>query len=786
MQKSNGVLKSKASASRKEKFLKALEAVPLRKVLMLLFLSIALAILLIPRISFFHPIYSVGSIAAKDIKADRDFLVEDKIATEQSRLDAARNTEPVFDYDLEVPGTISAKITNAFMIMSETYEHINRLRSSNTYFNSQDFIQRGREDAQRALSARFSDREFEFFSRSLFSPDFQDQMIKFIYAAYRAHIVSHEDFLKLERTRAIVIRDVKTQVENEKIDLSSIVDMEELGPYLERLAAASLSPGTSTDQKEVMISLGTKLVQPNLTFNRSATERRKQIAVERVKPVFFKVQKDEFLVRAGQQVTPADVDKLESYYSGPAGGDIVRSTTLLGTILVVMLISLVLFYTARNLDRKFGRTDKDVLFFCTLILMQVALVRAGIFIGNSVNTAFGFFQTEALFLAIPFAMGSILAATFYGRSTVFIFAVYSSFLIIFLFESKTMFLLYSLLGGVVAAMHMAYSKQRSFFIKAGIFAGLVNVMVISGFNIAESDLFSVSSVIKVVMGFAGGVFSGVAVAGIAPLFESIFGFTTDIRLLELANLNQPILQRMIVESPGTYHHSIIVASLVEAAAEAVQANPLIAKVSAYYHDIGKMNKPLYFIENQQAFKNKHDKLSPKMSSLIIINHVKEGCELAKQYNLGNVITDIIRQHHGTSVVSYFYEKAQKDKDPSVRLIPETEFRYPGPKPQTREAGIVLLGDIVEASSRTLNDPSPSRIKNLVQSRIKSAFMDGQLDECDLTLSDLNKIAEVFSRTLSGIFHHRVDYPDNSREAGKSKDNNAGPDQKQTEKTKARN
>ena len=287
------------------------------------------------------------------------------------------------------------------------------------------------------------------------------------------------------------------------------------------------------------------------------------------------------------------------------------------------------------------------------------------------------------------------------------------------------------------------------------------------------------------MGFAGGILSGVMVAGIAPLFESVFGYTTDIRLLELANLNQPIMQRMIVEAPGTYHHSIIVASLVEAAAEAVQANPLIAKVSAYYHDIGKMNKPLYFIENQQAFKNKHDKLSPKMSSLIIINHVKDGCELAKQYNLGKVITDIIRQHHGTSVVSYFYEKAQKDKDPSVRLIPETEFRYPGPRPQTREAGIVLLGDIVEASSRTLSDPTPSRIKNLVQNRIKSAFLDGQLDECDLTLSDLNKIAEVFSRTLSGIFHHRVDYPESSREAGKSRDNNAGPDQKQTEKTKAR-
>ena len=189
MQKSNGVLKSKAFSSPKERLLKTVEAIPLRKAFILVILSFILSILLMPRITFFHPIYSIGSIAAKDIKADRDFLVEDKIATEQGRLDASRNTEPVFDYDLEVPGSISSRITSAFTIMSETYEHINRLRNSNTYFNSQDFIQRGREDSQRALGARFSDKEFEFFSRSLFSPDFQDQLIKFVYMRHTGHIL---------------------------------------------------------------------------------------------------------------------------------------------------------------------------------------------------------------------------------------------------------------------------------------------------------------------------------------------------------------------------------------------------------------------------------------------------------------------------------------------------------------------------------------------------------------------------------------------------------------------
>ena len=216
-----------------------------------------------------------------------------------------------------------------------------------------------------------------------------------------------------------------------------------------------------------------------------------------------------------------------------------------------------------------------------------------------------------------------------------------------------------------------------------------------------------------------------------------------------------------MQSPGSYHHSIIVGSMVEAAAEAIGADPILSKVSAYYHDIGKMKKPLYFIENQDRGENRHDKLSPRMSTLIIIAHVKDGCDLAADYKLGSKITDIIRQHHGTSLVSYFYEKAKRDKAPSMRSLPESHFRYPGPRPRTREAALVLLGDVVEASSRTLVDPTPARIRSLVRDRMDKVFMDGQLDECSLTLKDLNLIQDSFVRTLNGIFHHRISYYDDA-------------------------
>jgi putative nucleotidyltransferase with HDIG domain len=264
------------------------------------------------------------------------------------------------------------------------------------------------------------------------------------------------------------------------------------------------------------------------------------------------------------------------------------------------------------------------------------------------------------------------------------------------------------------------------------------------------------------LGFIGGVLAGVISTGIIPLAEMIFDFTTDMKLLELANLDQPLLRELMVQAPGTYHHSVIVSNMVEATAEAVKANPLLAKVSAYYHDIGKMGKPLYFIENQVGDENRHDKLAPSMSNLILISHVKEGVELAQKHKLGREIIDIIQQHHGKSLINYFYNKAKEqavNRGGKNSRVKQEDFRYPGPRPQTKEAGLVMLADMVEAAARSLTNPSPARIQGTVQKIINKAFADGQLDDCELTLKDLNEIATGFNKTLGGIFHHRVEYPE---------------------------
>ncbi|MDD5661364.1 MAG: HDIG domain-containing protein [Candidatus Omnitrophica bacterium] len=295
------------------------------------------------------------------------------------------------------------------------------------------------------------------------------------------------------------------------------------------------------------------------------------------------------------------------------------------------------------------------------------------------------------------------------------------------------------------------ARKRSKVIRAGAIAGilqLLSLILLENFMIFAPQRYMVLLI--------NGLLSGVVALGILPLFEYILQTVTNISLLELADLNHPVLQRMILEAPGTYHHSLIVGNLSDTACTAVGANGLLARIGAYYHDIGKLHKPEYFIENQDIKKNRHDDLSPTMSKLIIMNHIKEGLELAKKYSLSPALWDFIRYHHGNSLVYYFYRRALEGKVEDEEIT-EEGFRYPGPKPNTKETAIVLLADSVEAATRSLKEPTPDKIEEMVRKVINNKFIDGQLDECELTLKDIEKISGVFIKILSGIYHSRVTY-----------------------------
>jgi len=336
-------------------------------------------------------------------------------------------------------------------------------------------------------------------------------------------------------------------------------------------------------------------------------------------------------------------------------------------------------------------------------------------------------------------------------------------------------LFYYLIGSLVGVRGVVVCRDRSTPLRAGLTVGLTNAVVILFVTIAYQKILTTQTGVALILGIIGGLLSGVVTTGLCPVAEMIFGYTTDVKLLELASMDQPLLRELMLQVPGTYHHSIVVGNMVEAAAKSIEANSLLARVASYYHDIGKINKPQYFVENQAGGENRHERLAPSMSSLILISHVKDGVELAKNYRLGQGIQDIIQQHHGTSLISYFYQKAvdlqEKQKNSKGGDVPQVsveDYRYPGPRPQTKEAGLVLLADAVEAASRTLTDPTAARIQGLVQKIINKIFSDGQLDECELTLKDLHQIAKSFIQIIMGISHQRIEYPEPASKGSEGK------------------
>jgi hypothetical protein len=744
-------------------------------------MSLAMAVILSPQIHLITPSFKLGAISVKDIKADRDYLVQDKASTELKRLEAAATAKPVYDYDNSMPSAIGMTLAKAFLAMGETYQRIHRENLAPKEVAKTR--EQGRRKFESIVGFPLSDIEFAVLDALQFPMELCNRQVKVIYSIYNRGPLGDQGVSTSTREAPIIVRDIKTQEETVMDDLSSVLSVDQAVSLATKNVSEFLS-GEEKSVRRVSLSLVKKLIKPNLTFAQNATEKRKKEIMDHVKPVFYKVQKNEMIVREGEKITAAQIDKLSALSSGSNGTRFLSVSVFMGMFLTIMLFAFVLFYIFNSFLASKHRqaTTTDIMLLAIAAVLQIMLVRISIFLSESINSAFPMIPIDACMFAIPFAAAAMLVVILINRNVGLVFSVFISFLTGFLFEDNISMVFFALIGSMVSAFRITECKQRSAFFRTGLIVGCVNMAVIVCLMLLSGTFFTIDTITKLVMGFAGGILSAAVISSVLPLFESLFGYTTDIRLLELANLNQPIFQEMIMVAPGTYHHSAVVASMVEAAAESIGAHSLLSKVSAFYHDIGKMKQPLYFIENQRGQENKLDKLSPKMSSLVIISHVKKGCELAREYKLGDVITDIIRQHHGTRLVGYFYDKAQKDKDPSVRAIPEGEFRYPGPKPQTKEAGLILLGDVIEASSRVLKNPTPSRIKNLVDDRINQVLLEGELDECELTFFDLSKIAESFTRTLNGIFHQRIDYPQpTGKESNGRKEKNANSHRKQAEK-----
>ena len=514
--------------------------------------------------------------------------------------------------------------------------------------------------------------------------------------------------------------------------------------------------------------LAEAMVRPNTALNEQATQMRRQEAMDSVEPV--KVLKGQRVVRKGEIVTQDDLVILQDLGILRQGFDL---PYFAGSAAMAAIIIGAVGLHLRVMNRK--AYDHEA----TVVILGIILVVTA-FLAGAVNTVSGYL--------VPAAFGTMLVAILIDRPTAVVFALILAIVTGLVNGNDFRYVTVALIGGLTGVFSAAHVGQRSDVMRAGFLVGLANLATILALQlIGARSLYEVETWRSYLWGMLNGLVSSILTIGSLPFFENFFGIITAVKLLEISNPGQPLLQKLLVEAPGTYHHSIMVANLAEAATEAIGGDPLLARVGAYYHDVGKTKRPYFFIDNQFGVDNPHDKISPSLSTLIITAHVKDGVELAHHYHLPPAIIDIIRQHHGTSLVSYFFSRAAENG--RAEEVVEEDFRYEGPRPQTREGAVVMLADSVEAAVRSLSKPTPARIETLVRKIIKDRLDDGQLNSSDLTLRDLDTIASSFVRVLSGIFHPRIEYPDmlvelrkdgrngrNGRESGKDngKDNGKEP------------
>ncbi|HQE05424.1 MAG: HDIG domain-containing protein [Tepidanaerobacter sp.] len=498
-------------------------------------------------------------------------------------------------------------------------------------------------------------------------------------------------------------------------------------------------------------------IRPNMVYDREATERQQREAMEAIAPV--RVFPNQVLIEKGTVITSEHIEMLKEM--GLLARDRKADISLL---IGVMCVSAFLVASLTFAVYYFHRdVYNNNLYLTLLILIILSTLIISLGVKNISN------------YLIPLAAGSMLISILINPQ-VAVFASFTMSVVVgIMLGNDFSHALVALSGALIGIFCTAKVSQRSDLTKAGGIIGGAKFILITG-----TMLLNNSTALEILKespwGLVSGILSAILAIGTLPFLENAFGITSAIKLLELSNPNQPLLRKLMLDAPGTYHHCIIVGNLAEAGAEAVGADSLLARVGANYHDIGKLKRPYFFIENQLTSDNPHDKLSPTLSALIITSHVKDGVEIAKEYRLPDCITDFIVQHHGTSLLSFFYQKALESAD--EKKPDEASFRYEGPKPKTREAAIVMLADCVEAAVRSLPKPTHGKIEGLIRQIIKDKLSDGQLDECDLTLKDLDKIAVAFSKIMTGIFHTRIEYPDKLKELQRKDLNNGQYNDKQ--------
>ena len=707
-----------------------------------IFFVLLVAITLVLSINIFPDkiLLKEGQICSKDILSPGDFEFVDLEATQNLREKASKSIKEVYDLNLANIESVEKQTDTLFSKIKEYQEKIDD-SSKDATANIIEADKRLKDDELKKMAKEINDNLGLYISEQV------------IVACLQL------DNLSLEKIRV----DIKSSMRKIMEQGIKKDDLENAKKQLIREISE-----ISIDRHDALIAseFATSLLLPSLFLNEEDTKKRRQEAISSVDDVKKTIQKGQIIIRKGEVVTSEDIAILNALgLKNPK----IYFSNIIGIIMITALFLSVFFFYLNYFYPDIYENINKLILLSIISIFIVLLAKI-------------FGQVSGYL--IPMASSSMLIALSFSPNIAILLTVILSLLIGFIPGGGLNYIIISVISGIVAIYSIQKAIQRSSLTRAGLLIAGVNIIAISALGLINNEEYYLI-LQNNFLGVLNGFLAVILTIGILPFLESYFDITTSFKLMELSNPNQPLLKKMILEAPGTYHHSIVVGNLSETAAEEIGGNGLLARVGAIYHDIGKIKRPYFFTENQEAYKNIHDEMEPSLSALVIASHVKEGIELAKKNKLPKDITDIIAQHHGTSLITYFFHRALKENGSANDAVAEENYRYSGPKPQTKETGIILLADSLEAATRSLTNPTATRIKTLVKEIIQKNLENGQLEECDLTLKDLDKIGDSFSRILTGMFHTRVEYPDDDliKKIKEEKKKNGNSDKKSTKNNK---
>ncbi len=663
----------------------------------LAFLALALMATFISVISgnFFTKKVSlqIGEIAKETVYAP--FQVENEIATNRLRILAAASVEPIYKKD-------SAVQEKAIGNIEKLFEAVMSIQNSD-------------------IATTLEKTEVEVLSGR--SPiGLYNEQYETLLTSSSNELVYVKDVC-INIASDIFARGISVENSNKISDVRNAVDQTDL----------------SVPMKKIAQDIINTVLAPNVVEDEAATNELKKIESDKVDPVYVLAQ--EKIIEKGLKVTEETYKLLEKV--GYLDTDKATQYRQYSGILILMI--LMIFLSFKFIKSGYSLKMKEQRPLCLILSVYTLSI---LVVRGMIGVSFVYMPLAVPCMIIAFAIGPIVAA--FVQTLIIIFATT-------IFKGDILFVMYFIISGITSIFIVTRMEERTKTVMNGLYLGLIQLFTYLGFKLFVGSEVNISVISQALVAFIIGVISVVTVVGALPALESLFGFITPMQLLEMTNPNQPILKRLLLEATGTYYHSLLVANLAESAADAINANPLMARVGGYYHDIGKLTCSTYFKENQ-GVSNPHDYMTPQESYSVILSHVTEGLRLAEEYHLPQYIKDMICQHHGTSTMQYFYIKAKEDLSGEVF---EEDFKYQGPKPKTKEVALVMLADVVEATVRSMQDRLGKEltIESVVRKMVKQKLDEGELDECELYISDIDKIIESFTKMLTGMYHQRIAYPE---------------------------